>query len=234
MAKRMKAMGVPRAQGTVNEAGWTGEIALGNLYAPNHWKQGRLIFVNSMSDLFHPGVSDEVLRIVWGVMEANQQHQFMILTKRAEAMRAAVERLVRSSPLAGSDGHGNIWLGVTIEDSSQTENRLRELAYLSYLGFPTFISAEPLLDDINLDYWSGVYEFDPDWVVVGGESGPRGRARVMPVEAVMAVYEYCQDAGVKFFFKQWGDATSAFLHRTKYSIMTETRQMPVRETVWEK
>ena len=158
------------------------------LGTPLKWRRPRMIFVNSMSDLFHELVALEFIQDVFEVMREASQHTFQVLTKRHE-------RLAAIAPLL--DWPANVWMGVSIENN-------RWVSRADYLrrvpAAVRFISAEPLLgplDDLEL---SGI-----DWLIAGGESGPRHR----PVDPVwvLDLRDRCQDADVAFFLKQWGGRT---------------------------
>jgi protein gp37 len=189
LAKRLKAMGSAKYQtdGDARTSGpgfgvATHATALGE---PFRWRQPRLVFVNSMSDLFHAKVPVDFIRRVFAVMEATPQHTYQVLTKRARRLR----RLAPSLPWPS-----NLWVGVSVEDAHVAE-RVAELRAVP--AAVRFLSCEPLLGplpDLNLN---GV-----GWVIVGGESGPHAR----PVEArwVRDLQDQCQRGGVPFFFKQWG------------------------------
>jgi protein gp37 len=156
---------------------------------PLRWRRPRMIFVNSMSDLFHEDIPLDFVRRIFGTMQAADHHIFQILTKRHE-------RLAELAPTL--PWPANAWMGVSIENKRwvQRADYLREVP-----AAIRFISAEPLLGPLtNLDL-SGI-----DWLIAGGESGPRHR----PVNAdwVRELRDRCQDAGVSFFFKQWGGRTS--------------------------
>ena len=157
------------------------------LELPLHWKKSRLIFVNSMSDLFHKDVPAKFIQKVFLTMNKADWHTFQVLTKRAERL-AEVSNLVRWS--------NNIWAGVSIEN----ESYLERIKYLKKTGAAIkFLSVEPLLGPIgNLHkHLRGI-----DWVIVGGESG--SGSRPMDVEWVREIRDQCKSAKVKFFFKQWG------------------------------
>jgi protein gp37 len=180
IAKRLKAMGQRRYRN-----GFKVTLHPEALNEPYRWKKARIIFVNSMSDLFHEKVSLEFIQDVFSVMSANKRHTFQILTKRSE-------RLCELAPLL--DWPENVWMGVTIENNDYVA-RADDLCTISVAV--RFLSLEPLLGpvpDLKLD---GV-----DWVIVGGESGPG--ARPMKVKWVTDVRNRCLEANVPFFFKQWG------------------------------
>jgi protein gp37 len=163
------------------------DVALheGALERPLKWKKPRLVFVNSMSDLFHRDVPVDFIRRVFDVMRRANRHTYQILTKRAERL----EQL--SSSLAWES---HIWAGVSLEN----EDYAYRVDHLRRTGARVkFLSLEPLLGPLpNLDL-AGI-----DWVIVGGESGPG--ARPMQAAWVTDIREQCRRARVAFFFKQWG------------------------------
>jgi protein gp37 len=143
-----------------------------------------MIFVNSMSDLFHQDIPAEYIRSVFDVMRRAHWHTFQVLTKRAERLAQLSSRLPWPE---------NVWMGVSIENQRWTSR----VDYLrSVPAAVRFLSCEPLLGSLNLDL-AGI-----DWVIAGGESGPR--ARRMKAEWALAVRDQCLAQGVAFFFKQWG------------------------------
>jgi protein gp37 len=148
-----------------------------------------MIFVNSMSDLFHEDVPDTFIADVFAVMARAHQHTFQVLTKRAN-------RMVRWHG-AHSDAWwlSNVWLGVSVEDRQYGLPRIHELRDVR--AAVRFLSIEPLLEDLGRITLNGI-----DWVIVGGESGPG--ARPMRAEWATSVRDQCVAAGVPFFFKQWG------------------------------
>ncbi|MGB8933277.1 MAG: phage Gp37/Gp68 family protein [Anaeromyxobacteraceae bacterium] len=152
---------------------------------PLQWKRSRLVFVNSMSDLFLEGVPDSYIVKVFEVMAKARQHRFQVLTKRAERLEAFTSRHHPSA---------NVWLGVSVENADYAW-RIDHLRRAS--GRVRFLSVEPLLGPIpDLDLRR------IDWVIVGGESG--GKSRPMNVNWVREIRDQCVRAGVPFFFKQWG------------------------------
>jgi len=160
---------------------------------PLAWKSPRMIFVNSMSDLFHEGVPDEFIQRVFDVMEWASMHTFQLLTKRS--LRMAEWTGARYSP-EKRPWPKNIWAGVSIENQLYTSR----IAHLQRVPASTrFLSVEPLLAPVRLtpEHLRGIH-----WVIVGGESGPG--ARRMDPQWAREVRDSCQDAGVAFFFKQWG------------------------------
>ena len=162
---------------------------------PLRWKSPRRIFVNSMSDLFHQDVPLDYVKRVFDVMARAYWHQFQVLTKRADRLR----ELSRELPWPP-----NVWQGVSVE----SERYLDRIDALRHTGAVVkFLSLEPLLDALpNLDL-RGI-----DWVIVGGESGPGAR----PIEKswVIEIREKCKDAGIAFFFKQWGGVQKSKTGRT--------------------
>jgi len=180
MAKRLQAMGQYRYRN-----GFAVTLHEEAVEEPLSWKKPRVVFVNSMSDLFHEDVPVEFIQQVFAVMNRCPQHTFQILTKRAQ-------RMAELSPLLSwSD---NIWMGVTVENN----DCLYRIDHLRQVNACVqFLSLEPLLgplDDLNLE---GI-----DWVIVGGESGPG--ARPMKEEWVLPIQLMCHNTKVPFFFKQWG------------------------------
>ena len=152
---------------------------------PRHWKKPRLIFVNSMSDLFQKDVPESFIRGVFATMEACPQHTFQVLTKRSERLREIAPELPWPE---------NVWMGVSVEDKAVT-GRIADLAAVP--AHVRFLSCEPLpgpLEDLPLE---GIH-----WVIVGGESGPA--ARPMKREWVNSIHRQCIRRNVPFFFKQWG------------------------------
>jgi len=180
MAKRLRAMGQPRYR-----HGFRITLQPDLVGMPLKWKKPRLIFVNSMSDLFHPNVPDEFIAQCFEVMRQAEQHTFQVLTKRPE----------RVVELAGDlPWPSNVWLGTSVENAEWIwrANRLREVP-----SRIRFLSVEPLLGPIGRLPLRGIH-----WVIVGGESGPS--ARPMRKQWVMTIRDRCMKYGVPFFFKQWG------------------------------
>lgn len=180
MAKRLHAMGVDRYRN-----GFAITLHEDLLELPLRWKQPRLIFVNSMSDLFHEDVPAEFIRNVFATMERCPRHTFQILTKRSERLRELAPELPWPP---------NVWMGVSVENAVAV-HRIRDLQNVP--AAVRFLSIEPLIGPLRALPLEGVH-----WVIVGGESGPK--ARPMRKEWVDAILEQCRDAGVPFFFKQWG------------------------------
>lgn len=191
MAARLDAMGVAKYKSLTRKSGsraiWTGAIRLDEsaVQAPMTWSKPRMVFVNSMSDLFHEKVPADFIERVWVVMERAQQHTFQILTKRPKRMAM----ITKSLPLLP-----NVWLGTSIE-SAEYLWRLDMLRHTN--AIVRFASFEPLLGSVRDADLSSI-----GWAIVGGESGPRAR----PMEAawVQEIRAACRRTGTAFFFKQWG------------------------------
>lgn len=180
MATRLKAMGVAKYSD-----GFSLRLHQDSLKAPMTWRKPRTVFVNSMSDLFHRDVPDSFIEQVFGVMVECPRHRFQVLTKRAGRLQKLGKRLPWSQ---------NIWMGVSVEDERQL-GRVDSLRQTE--AQIKFLSLEPLIGPLpNLDL-AGI-----DWVIVGGESGPKSR----PIKEswVTEIRDRCHDQGVLFFFKQWG------------------------------
>lgn len=181
MARRLKAMG---ASGY--EDGFELALHPDRLEHPMRRKVSTTYFVNSMSDLFHEGVSDKFIESVLEVIKRTPQHTYQILTKRADRLPEF---------FAKRDCPTNAWLGVSVEDKRYGVPRI---AYLRKVKAAVrFLSVEPLLEDVGKLNLSGIH-----WVIVGGESG--GRARPMKPEWADNVRRQAITQGVAFFFKQWG------------------------------
>jgi protein gp37 len=190
MASRFAGDGMPYdglAMITTSGPRWTNEVRTvpDVLHQPLKWKKPRVIFVNSMSDLFHPDIPLKFIQSVFSVMEQCPQHTFQILTKRSERLRTMASEL--SWP-------ENVWMGVSVEDS-RVISRVLDLQLVP--ATVRFLSIEPLIGPINELPLEGIH-----WAIVGGESGPG--ARPMNPEWVQSIYDQCRDAQVAFFFKQWG------------------------------
>ena len=193
MARRLEAMQVGKYANLTRRSGgrtiWNGVVREdpGALAIPYRWKKSRKIFVNSMSDLFHEGVSDAFIMDVWRVMRETPQHHYQILTKRPERMAALL------SSQAGAV-LPNVWLGTSIE-SVAVSDRVDHLRAVP--AAIRFISFEPLIGPVGLINFT-----DIDWAIVGGESGRS--ARPIREEWIDDIHNQCLDAGTAFFFKQWG------------------------------
>jgi protein gp37 len=159
------------------------------LEQPLRWRAPRMIFVNSMSDLFHKDIPEDFIDRVFDTMERAPWHTFQVLTKRSSLMRDFLRKRYGTIP-----GPLHMWFGVSIEDGTKL-SRIRHLRD-SPAGV-RFLSIEPLIGPIGTLDLSGI-----DWVIVGGESGPR--ARPMRPDWVRSIRDQCMRAHVAFFFKQWG------------------------------
>jgi len=202
MAKRLRAMGQPNYRNGFRVTTHPHALEL-----PLSWKKPQVIFVNSMSDLFHEKVTVEFIEQVFDVMRRAEWHEFQVLTKRSE-------RLVELSPVL--PWPANVWMGVSVEHAS-AKNRIDDLRKVP--AAVRFLSIEPLLGPIGLLNLTGIH-----WVVVGGESGPG--ARPMERQWVVDIKNQCRRARVPFFFKQWGG-----VQKKKNGRMLEGRswdQMPRR------
>lgn len=180
MTRRLQAMGIEKYKD-----GFTVRTHEDSLHIPYSWKGSKVVFVNSMSDLFHPEVPFEFIVKVFEVMNNTPQHTYQVLTKRADRLFEVHHKL---------NWTNNIWMGVSVEDKRVVDrvDFLRETN-----AKIKFLSCEPLigpLASINLQ--------DIDWVIVGGESGRKAR----PIHElwVWEIRQQCQEQGVAFFFKQWG------------------------------
>jgi protein gp37 len=175
------------------------------LHKPLTWKKSRMIFVNSMSDLFHEDVSWRVIDKIFAVMELAEKHTFQVLTKRARIMREYMANSDRARRSRWPPP--NVWLGVSAERQREADERIPYL--LATPAAVRFVSAEPLLGPLDIiRYMPDPTENCPqtrlDWVIVGGESGPRSRS--MRPSWALDIRDQCTRAGVPFFFKQWGAA----------------------------
>lgn len=180
IAKRLFAMGQPNY---VN--GFKLTVHEHALKLPLKWKKPQTIFVNSMSDLFHKDIPEEFILKVFNVMNNAPWHTFQILTKRAERLVKVSDRLVWGK---------NIWMGVSVENADyiyRIDNLRKTKAKVKFISF------EPLINKIEMVNLQGV-----NWVIVGGESGPK--ARYMSLEWVTNLRDQCLAQKVPFFFKQWG------------------------------
>ena len=202
---------------------WTGGVRTlpEKLTDPLRWQKPRMVFVNSMSDLFHEQVPDDFVAAIFGVMARAHEHTFQVLTKRPERMQQIVRELTPAEaicaagivwpqffkrPLGGNEAKAigrrgwplpNVWLGVSAEDQKTWDERVPYL--LKTPAAVRWVSAEPLLDAIV------PVVLAVDWLVVGGESGPGHR----PIHASWVRYlrDECAAARVPFWFKQWGGRT---------------------------
>lgn len=193
MARRLEAMGVAKYQGLTRKSGkrsiWNGVVREDRaaLSIPLAWKKPRKIFVNSMSDLFHDGVSEAFIVDVWRVMRETPHHNYQILTKRPDRMAEVVARAI-------PDVLPNVWLGTSVENADVVD-RIDHLRAVP--AAIRFISFEPLIGPVGDVDLSHVH-----WAIVGGESGRA--ARPIQEEWIDEIYAQCEFYGSAFFFKQWG------------------------------
>ena len=193
MAKRLEAMGVEKYRGLTRRSGkrtiWNGVVHEDRaaLDIPRKWKKSRKIFVNSMSDLFHPAVTQDFVADVWRVMADTPRHHYQILTKRPDRMSRILNEIC-PVPLA------NVWLGTSVE-RRDVIGRIDELRDVT--ATIRFISFEPLIGAVGQ-----VDLTDIDWAIVGGESGRD--ARPIKEEWIDEIHDTCRLYGTAFFFKQWG------------------------------
>jgi protein gp37 len=190
-AARLEAMGTAKYHSLTRKSGsrmiWTGAVFLdrSSLEVPLRWSKPRMVFVNSMSDLFHENVPTSFIAEVWDVMARSPRHTFQILTKRAERM-ADLSQSLSLLP--------NVWLGPSVENADYLE-RLDALRRTR--AAVRFVSFEPLLGSVRTANLANI-----QWAIVGGESGPC--ARPMKTEWVHEIRDACWRSGTAFFFKQWG------------------------------
>jgi protein gp37 len=180
MAKRLQAMGQERYRN-----GFEVTLHEDLVELPKRWKKPRLIFVNSMSDLFHENVPPEFIQRVFSVMEQCPQHTFQVLTKRSRRLMELADTLLLPP---------NVWIGVSVE-SALAIHRIGDLQAVP--ATVRFLSCEPLLGPLENLPLDGIH-----WVILGGESGPG--ARVMHAQWVDSIFRQCNLVGIPFFFKQWG------------------------------
>jgi protein gp37 len=210
MAKRLHAMGSERYLDGFEPALHEDLVDL-----PKRWKKPRLIFVNSMSDLFQDAVPDDFIRRVFSTMEDCPQHTFQILTKRSDRLRDLGATLPWPP---------HVWMGVSVEDA-RVIGRIADLAAVP--AHVRFLSCEPLIGPLDNLRLKGIH-----WVIVGGESGPG--ARPMRPEWVESIHRQCRSGRVPFFFKQWGgvrkDITGRELHGRTYDEMPRVASVDDRNS----
>lgn len=180
MATRLKAMGVDRYRN-----GFQVTLQDDLIDLPFTWKRSRVVFVNSMSDLFHEKVPAEYIQRVFATMQQTPQHTYQVLTKRSERLLKLAETLTWTP---------NIWMGVSVENDAVLQ-RVRDLQKVP--AAVRFLSCEPLIGPLDRLPLAGIH-----WAIVGGESGPH--ARPMESEWVTSIFRQCRARDVAFFFKQWG------------------------------
>lgn len=182
MSRRLKAMGVEKYKN-----GFKLALHESVLAEPYSWKNSKIVFVNSMSDLFQKNVPIDFIQKVFNVMNENPQHVFQVLTKRADL-------LLKYDQMGLLKWTHNIWMGVSVEDS-RVRDRIDLLSKTK--AKVKFLSCEPLIGPLPKMKLKKI-----DWVIVGGESGRRPRP--MDVDWVLDIQEQCKKSDVAFFFKQWG------------------------------
>jgi protein gp37 len=179
--------GVP---GHPYEQGFDLRLVPGKLGDPLRWRAPRMVFVNSMSDLFHEKVPEQYIQEVVQVMLLAQWHTYQVLTKRSQRMRDLLKTSLHHATTTQQ-----IWWGVSVENRRDGLPRIADLR--DSPAQTRFLSVEPLLEDLGQLDLTGIH-----WVIVGGESGPGSRP--MDKDWVTAIRDQCRAAGVSFFFKQWG------------------------------
>lgn len=206
--------GVP---GHPYEQGFDLRLAPAKLAEPLRWKTPKMIFVNSMSDLFHKDVPDEYVEAVGRVMERANWHTYQVLTKRSSRMRNMLETTLQ---FAANLSH--IWWGVSVEDRAHGLPRVEHLRQAP--AAIRFLSVEPLLEDLGEINLEGIH-----WIIVGGESG--AGARPIHKEWVQSIRDQCERANVPFFFKQWGGVRKSKAGReldgTTYDAVPNRLALPV-------
>lgn len=205
MAKRLAAMGSDRYRN-----GFRVTLHPDLLDVPRRWRQPRVVFVNSMSDLFHDDIPLAYIERVFATMRECPHHTFQVLTKRGERLAELAPQLPWPE---------NVWMGVSVE-SARVLSRVYELQRVP--AAVRFLSLEPLIGPLDALPLDGIH-----WAIVGGESGPK--ARPMRKEWVTAIFRQCRAAGVPFFFKQWGgvrkDLTGRQLNGRVYNEMPGVLQL---------
>ena len=204
MAKRLEAMGNIRYRD-----GFRVTLHPDLVDVPRKWRQPRVVFVNSMSDLFHDDIPLTYIQQVFATMQECPQHTFQVLTKRSERLAALASFLPWPE---------NVWMGVSVENA-RVMHRVSDLQRIP--AAVRFLSLEPLIGPLNGLPLEGIH-----WVIVGGESGPKSRP--MRKEWVDSIFDQCRAASVPFFFKQWGgvrkDLTGRELNGKMYDEMPGSLQ----------
>ncbi len=181
------------------EGGFDVRLVPEKLGEPLRWRTPRMIFVNSMSDLFHEKVPDNYISRVASVMHLACWHTYQVLTKRSGRLRQ-----VLTGALSGVAAEAHIWWGVSVEDKKHGFPRITDLQAVP--AIVRFLSIEPLLEDLGTLPLEGIA-----WVIVGGESGPG--ARLMREDWVLSIREQCLQSRIPFFFKQWGGVRKSTMGR---------------------
>lgn len=200
------------------EQGFDLRLVPEKLGEPLRWRSPKMVFVNSMSDLFQEGVSDDYIVAVARVMAHANWHTFQVLTKRADRLLKLL-----STKLLDFASDPHIWWGVSVENRKYGLPRVDDLRRAP--AAVRFLSVEPLLEDVGKINLDGIH-----WVIVGGESGPG--ARMMKKDWVLSIRDQCRRAGVPFFFKQWGgvrkSAAGRLLQGKTYDEFPARIRRPVR------
>jgi protein gp37 len=214
-------------RGLTADGDWTGEVRClpDRLVTPLRWRKPRRVFVDSMSDLFHPDVPSDFIAEVYGVMTLADQHTFQVLTKRPQAMARFMQSERDHAKSVGIDTWRpppNIWLGTSVENQRYADLRIPHL--LATPAAVRFLSVEPMLGPVSLVDWFWEVDEDEttaraehgtafvratgdiDWVIIGGESGPG--ARPVDIEWVEQLVAECHAAGVAVFVKQLGSVVA--------------------------
>jgi protein gp37 len=201
------------------EQGFDPRLVPGKLNEPFKWTTSRMVFVNSMSDLFHTYVPDEYIARVARVMVTANWHTYQVLTKRADRL----QRLLSGHLHFASEAR-NVWWGVSVENKKHGLPRIDHLRKAP--AQIRFLSVEPLLEDLGEIDLSGIH-----WVIVGGESGHS--ARPMKREWVLNILQQCREQDVRFFFKQWGGVhkskTGRLLDGRTYDEFPDAAQYPMAD-----
>ena len=201
------------------EQGFDLRLVPEKLAEPLRWRTPKMVFVNSMSDLFHKDVPNDYIQAVVRIMQLANWHTYQVLTKRSERLRDMLQ-----SDLRPAADEPNIWWGVSVEDRRYGVPRIDHLRAAP--ARTRFLSIEPLLEDIGHLNLEGIH-----WVIVGGESG--AGARPMQKEWVLSIRDQCEQAHIPFFFKQWGGVRKCKAGRqldgATYDAMPHLVELPVLE-----
>ena len=205
MTRRLEAMGIEKYKD-----GFEVRTHEDSLQTPYSWRKPKVVFVNSMSDLFHPEVPLDFIKKVFYVMNDTPQHTYQVLTKRADRLFELHQQL---------NWTNNIWMGVSVEDERVTER----IDFLRQTNAKIkFLSCEPLIGPLMNLNLTGI-----DWAIVGGESGRK--ARPMKEWWVWDIKQQCQEQEVAFFFKQWGGINKKKAGRELAG--NTYNEMPTREII---
>jgi protein gp37 len=211
--------GVP---GHPYEQGFDLRLVPHKLAEPLRWREPKMVFVNSMSDLFHEDVSNDYIAKVVRVMQLAEWHTYQVLTKRSQRMRDLLQTTFRSAAEAP-----HIWWGVSVENRQHGLPRVEHLRAAP--ARVRFLSVEPLLEDLGRVNLAGIH-----WLIAGGESGHG--ARPMDREWVLSLRDQCAAAGIPFFFKQWGGVRKNRLGREldgiTYDGVPQRSQIPMAEATF--